>query len=111
MRETQEMQETQEMRFGSLGQEDSLEEEMATHSNILAWKIPWTEELSRLQSTGSLKVVYTHTHTHTPSWVCREGRMGREGAVCAVAEGLLLIGRQHYLFSELPGNSPFPQRQ
>ena len=35
------MQETQ---FQSLGQEDSLEEEMATHSSILAWKIPWKEE-------------------------------------------------------------------
>ena len=36
-----------------LGQEDPLEEEMATHSSILAWKIPWTEEPDRLQSTGS----------------------------------------------------------
>ena len=35
---------------GSLGQEDPLEEGMATHSNILAWRIPWTEELSGLQS-------------------------------------------------------------
>ena len=37
------MQETQEMEVQFLGQEDPLEEEMATHSNILAWKIPWTE--------------------------------------------------------------------
>ena len=37
----------------SLGWEDPLEEEMATHSSILAWRIPWTEEPSRLQSTGS----------------------------------------------------------
>ena len=36
----------------SLGQEDSLEEEMAPHSSILAWEIPWTEEAGRLQSTG-----------------------------------------------------------
>ena len=36
-----------------LGQEDSLEKEMATHSNILAWRIPWTEEPGRLQSMGS----------------------------------------------------------
>ena len=36
-----------------LGQEDALEEEMATHSNILAWRIPWTEEPGRLQSMGS----------------------------------------------------------
>ena len=38
------MQETKEMRVRSLGQEDSLEEGMATHSSILAWKIPWAEE-------------------------------------------------------------------
>ena len=38
--------------------EDLLEEEMATHSSILAWKIPWTEEPGRLQSMGSKKVVH-----------------------------------------------------
>ena len=38
----------QEARVHSLGQEDPLEEEMATHSNILAWEIPWTQEPSRL---------------------------------------------------------------
>ena len=36
-----------------LGQKDSLEKEMATHSSILAWRIPWTEELGGLQSMGS----------------------------------------------------------
>ena len=40
----------------SLGQEDSLEKEMATHSSILAWKIPWTEEPGRLQSMGLQRV-------------------------------------------------------
>ena len=39
----------------SLGQEDPLEKEMAAHSNILAWEIPWTEEPGRLQSMGSKK--------------------------------------------------------
>ena len=39
------MQETHETRVSSLGREDPLEKEMATHSSILAWKIPWTEEL------------------------------------------------------------------
>ena len=39
-----------------LGQEDPLEKEMATHSGILAWKIPWTEEPGRLQSMGSQRV-------------------------------------------------------
>ena len=40
----------------SLGREDFLEKEMATHSSILAWKIPWTEESGRLQSMGSQRV-------------------------------------------------------
>ena len=40
----------------SLGWEDPLEKEMATHSSILAWKIPWTEEPGRLQSMGSQRV-------------------------------------------------------
>ena len=40
----------------SLGQEDLLEEEMATHSSILTWKIPWTGEPGRLQSMGSRRV-------------------------------------------------------
>ena len=40
----------------SLGQEDPLEKEMATHSSILAWKIPWTEEPGRLQTVGSQRV-------------------------------------------------------
>ena len=47
------MQVTQETPVGSLGQEDPLEEEMASHSGILAWRIPWTEEPGRLQSIGS----------------------------------------------------------
>ena len=45
----------QETWVQSLGQEDLLEKEMATHSNILARKSPWTEELGRLQSMGSQK--------------------------------------------------------
>ena len=44
------MQKTQ---VQSLGGEDPLEKEMATHSSMLAWEIPWTEEPGRLQSTGS----------------------------------------------------------
>ena len=45
--------EMQETWVGSLGQEDSLEKGLATHSSTLAWRIPWTEELGRLQSMGS----------------------------------------------------------
>ena len=45
----------QETRVQSLGREDPLEKEMATHSSILVWEIPWTEELGRLQSLGVTK--------------------------------------------------------
>ena len=47
---------TQEIRVQSLGREDPLEKEMATHSSTLAWKIPWTEEPDGLQSMGSQRV-------------------------------------------------------
>ena len=43
----------QEAQVLSLGEEDPLEKEMATHSSVLAWRIPWTEEPGRLQSMGS----------------------------------------------------------
>ena len=49
------MQETQEAWVQSLGGEDALEKEMATHCSILAWEIPWTEEPGGLQSMGSQK--------------------------------------------------------
>ena len=69
------MQETLETWVGSPGQEDPLEEGMATHSSILAWKIPWTEEPDRLYSPwghkglGTLELAYTHTHTHTHTFI------------------------------------------
>ena len=47
------LHEMQETRVHSLGWEDSLEKEMATHSSIPAWRIPWTEELGGLQSAKS----------------------------------------------------------
>ena len=46
----------QETRVRSLGGEDPLKKEMATHSSTLAWKIPWMEEPGRLQSMGSQRV-------------------------------------------------------
>ena len=52
------MQETQEMGVLSLGWEDPLEEEIATHSSILAWKMPQTEGPGRLQSMGLQRVRY-----------------------------------------------------
>ena len=50
------MQEMQETWAQALGQEDPLEEGVAAHSSILAWRIPWTEELVGLQSMGSQRV-------------------------------------------------------
>ena len=56
------MQETQEMGVQSLVREDPLEEEMVTHSSILAWGIPWTEEPGGLQSTGLKESDMTEAH-------------------------------------------------
>ena len=50
------MHEPQETRVQSLGWQDALEEEMATHSSILAWRIPWTEEPGGLQSVGRKEI-------------------------------------------------------
>ena len=50
------MQETQEKEVLSLGWEDPLEKEMAIHSSILAWRIPWTKEPGKLQSMGLQRV-------------------------------------------------------
>ena len=50
------MQETQETWVRILGREDHLEEEMAIHSSILVWRIPWTEEPGGLQCMGSQRV-------------------------------------------------------
>ena len=77
-----------ETQIQSLGQEDLLEKEMATHSSILAWKIPWTEEPDRLQSIGSQSVGHdwltslslsTHlkdstTEKHSHRWQEKEWR-------------------------------------
>ena len=54
----------QETLVGSLGQEDPLEEGMATHSSIFAWEIPWTEEPGGLQTTGLKRVGHTEVTEH-----------------------------------------------
>ena len=64
----------QESWVGSLGQEDPLEKGMATHSSILAWRIPCMEEPGMLQSIGSQRVGHnserlTHTHTYIHTFV------------------------------------------
>ena len=59
----------QETRVWSLGQDDPLEKEVATHSSILAWKIPWTEEPGRLQSSGYQRVKHDWvTNFHFPTF-------------------------------------------
>ena len=82
-------QEIQEMQVRSLGWEETLEKNMATHSSILAWKISWTEELGGLQSKGWQRVgnewVTTHTVRKTKSkadfvkpGLCNTGNKGRK---------------------------------
>ena len=63
-----------ETQVESLGREDPLEKEMATHSSILAWRIPWTEEPGRLHSTGSQRVGHDFTFTQQASSK-REGKL------------------------------------
>ena len=60
----------QEMWVISLDQEDPLEKGMATHSSILAWKIPWTEEPGRLQSMGSQRVGHDLATNPPPVCIC-----------------------------------------
>ena len=55
---------TQETRVRSLGQEDPLEESMATHSSVLAWRIPWTEEPGGYSSEGSKESDMTEVAEH-----------------------------------------------
>ena len=66
----------QEIQVQSLGQEDLLEKEMAIHSSILAWKIPWMEDPGRLQSMGSQRV--GHDWADVPT---RRGKLNTEGGI------------------------------
>ena len=75
------IQETQEMRVPSLGREDPMEEEMAAHSSMLAWGIPWTEEPGGLQSMGSERVSHDLA-PHTHSGDLRSGRCWTYLKVC-----------------------------
>ena len=85
------MQETQ---VQSLSWEDTLEGEMATHSNILAWRIPWTEEPGGLQSMGSQRVRHNLMTEQSPA---------RGHAASYAASGVRsLFDQKLYLFSEDP---------
>ena len=66
------VEETQEMLVWSLGQEDPLEKEMASHISILAWKTPWTEEPGGLQSTGLQRVRHDWVTKHNTYIKCLE---------------------------------------
>ena len=72
------MQETQEAWVGFLGQKHPLEEGIATHSSILAWRIPWTEEPSRLQSIGSQRVRHNRSDLVYTEKEKGELRVGKE---------------------------------
>ena len=63
------MQKMQETQVWSMGREDSLEKEVATHSSILTWKIPWTEESGGLQSRGLQRVKPNYTTEHNNEFV------------------------------------------
>ena len=70
----------QEIQVQSLSQEDPLEKGMATHSNILAWRVPWTEEPGRPQSMGSQRVGHNlATNTHQDK--LEQSRRGLRGCL------------------------------
>ena len=72
-----------ETQVQSVGQEDPLEKEMAPHSSILAWRIPWTEEPGRLQSTGSQRVGHNWESYFTSSLYNHKGfDLGHTWMVC-----------------------------
>ena len=71
----------QETRVWSLGREDALEKEMATHSSVLAWRIPWTEERGGLQSVGSQRVRHNLASEHEQKyWIEVTGRFVEMGS-------------------------------
>ena len=78
----------------SLGQEDPLEEGMATHSSILAWRIPWTEEPDELQSMGSQRVRH--------DWACSYTRKGERidlrGSLCRILGKLCHFCEPQFLY-------------
>ena len=85
----------------SLGREDPLEKEMATHSSILAWRIPWTEELGGLQSTGCKESDTTERLHFAFTFYC----IAQFSSVTQSCLTLQLHGLQH---ARLPCSSPTP---
>ena len=68
------MQDSQKTHIRSLGQEDAVEEEMATHFSILVWRVPWTEELGGLQSKELQRIGHDWLtkHTHMNSYCIKK---------------------------------------
>ena len=79
----------EEMWVWSLGWEDPLEWEVATHSSILAWEIPWTEEPGRLQSMGSQRVGHDWAHTVICPEIGEEFRVSQQWYIASFIEKTL----------------------
>ena len=87
------------------GGEDPLEEEMATHSSVLAWKIPWTEEPGGLQSRGSQSDTTEHAHMRTLTvQVKRRNNCHARMHPCEVPEALWEVIAKHFIY-DIEGNS------
>ena len=86
----------QETRVWSLGWEDPLEKEMATHSSTLAWKIPWMEETDRLQSTGSQSQTWLRDFTFSFTYRCEYQEVRLTGGHLRVC-----LAQWHYTISDL----------
>ena len=89
-----------------LGWEDPLEKDMATHSSILAWRIPWTEEPGGLQSMGLQELgtteklsTHTHTHAHTHSGIS----FSHEKEENPASRGYMVGPQGHYAKWHKPG--------
>ena len=83
----------QERRVQSLGEEDQLEKGMATHSSILAWRIPWTEEPGGLQSMGSCRIRHDWmTNTFTLTFLEQ-----RENFLCVIPTFMLFLEQEEGL--------------
>ena len=93
----------QETRVQSLGQEDPLEKEMATHSSTIAWKIPWMEEPGRLQSTGSQRV----GHDCVTSLHYQRGHSDLHAFASASLWGMCFLSSLLPIISLVPWGLPF----
>ena len=90
------MQETQEMQVPSLGREDPTEKKIATHSSILAWRIPWTEEPSGLQSMVWQKIRHNWgLNTYNVIWI--RNRILRHTNTCLAFVKLSLTSKTEEL--------------